>query len=61
MTWPDYTTAIAFLQAWHPGGPWSVGAIDPDDPRGLAWLTTSEASEVTASSGACRTGAVPRP
>ncbi len=40
--------AVEFLRAWHPGGPWSVGAIDPDDSSGHAWLTTRDEGELAA-------------
>ena len=36
------SVALDFLRAWHPGGPWSIGAVDPDDSEGHAWLTTSD-------------------
>lgn len=35
-----------FLQDWLPDGPWSVGAIDPDDAKGIAWLTSLDLYEV---------------
>lgn len=46
---PDIARAIEFL-LWAHGeiGVYSVGAIDPDDPRGLAWLTTENLAEVEA-------------
>lgn len=43
---PDIGAAMGFLRSWIPGGPWSLGAIDPDDRQGLAWITTE--SEVEA-------------
>lgn len=42
----DIPRAMEFLAWWYDGEPYSVGAIDPDDARGLAWLTTEDPARV---------------
>jgi hypothetical protein len=39
--------ALDFLQAWIPGGPYTLGAISPDD-SGHEWLTTRDLAKVSA-------------
>jgi len=43
---PDIQAALAFLQWLRPNGHWSIGAINPDDPKGLAWLTSANLDEI---------------
>jgi hypothetical protein len=46
---PDLETAVSYLRWLHGDtGPFSVGAIDPYDQDGLAWLTTRSLGEVRA-------------
>lgn len=40
---PSY---VDFLQEWLPGGPWSVGCIDPNT-NDHAWLTSEDPAEVS--------------
>lgn len=44
---PNLQQATDFLRWLAPSGPWSIGAIGPDDGA-LAWLTTSDAAQVEA-------------